>query len=220
MALAPSLVRRSMARACSERLNGHCVPRSSKLLSSMATTSSPGAGCAPRCWKRALIESCSRPGSSRANSTAPPAPSATSAATTAMTSRRRIGSAPLRQVAVTGADDDGAVTTQVAHGDAALRDAGQRPVAAVGDVPRRAADGDDRVAGARAEASVVVVAPQRSRRTLLRGRGGARAAGGADGHRAAQDELGEPVGAGRLENLEEAAVERAGLRAAVGQGRR
>ena len=128
----------------------------------MATTSSPGAGIAPRRSKRWLTESCSRPGSRRANSTAPPAPMATRAATTATTTARRdrpwrgvrrIGQpSPAREVTLSGADDDRAAGAQVAHRDAAARDARQRPVAAVGDEPGRPAHGDDAVARARAEA--------------------------------------------------------------------
>jgi hypothetical protein len=80
-----------MACACSERGNGQGRASSSKVLSSIATTRSPGADSAPRRSKRWLTESCSSPGSRRANSTAAPAPMATSAATTAMTVRPETG---------------------------------------------------------------------------------------------------------------------------------
>jgi hypothetical protein len=83
----------------------------------------PRVDTAPRRSKRWLIESCSRPGSRRANSTAPPAPMATSAATTAMTvrpetplrARVAIRSAhPACEVALPGVEDDGAAGVHVA----------------------------------------------------------------------------------------------------------
>src|SRR3954449_6076028 len=106
--------------------------------------------------------------------------------------RAVIGSAPAaRQVAVARVDDDGALAAQVANRDAALADARQRAVAAILHVPRGAADGGDAVAAARAEAPVIVAAPQLPRRAPGRsGRGTCGARAGALQLGAAQDQFG------------------------------
>ena len=83
----------------------------------------------------------------------------------------------------------------------------------------RAADGGDAVAAARAEAAVVVAAPQPARRAPGRSGRGAGATAGAGRQRPAQDQLGHAAGAGGLADLEEAAVEGAGLSVVAGQRR-
>ena len=215
-----------MACAWRERGNGQDCPRSSKVLSSMATTSSPGADTAPRRSKRWLTESCSRPGSRRANSAAPPAPTATRAATTATTARPETG---LRLRAAI------AQPTRRARWRWPARTTTVRPVcrsrtATLPLVTRVS------VPSQRSETNQVV---PRTVMTLLlarvrkwpwlswphseRGgrrradRGGARAAGRARGQRPAQHELGHAVAAGGLAHLEAAAVEGAGLGAGAGQ---
>src|SRR5512133_4063683 len=217
-----------MACAWRERGNGQASPRSSKVLSSMATIRSPGVDTAPRRSKRWLIESCSRPGSRRANSTAPPAPMATSAATTAMTvrpetplrSRVPICSAhPACEVALAGVEDDGAAGVHVADGDAAGGDARERAVATIRDEPGRAPHRDDAVARPRAEVAVAVVAPERARRAPAAGHGGgACATGWARWQRPAQHEVDHAVAARGLAHLEQAAVEGPGLGPARRQG--
>src|SRR3954454_20820530 len=116
------------------------------------------------------------------------------------------------EVALASVDDDCALAAQVADRDAALVDARQRAVAAVLDVPRGPADGGDAVAAARAEAPVIVAAPQLPRRAPGRsGRGTCGARAGALRLGAAQDQFGHAAGAGGLADLEEPAVEGPGL---------
>ena len=93
----------------------------------------------------------------------------------------RAGSARLRQVALAGGEGDRALAAEVADGDPAARDLGQRAVAAVGGHPDRAAHGCGGVAPARSEAApgVGAQAPDRPPRELRRaGPAAARAGSG------------------------------------------
>src|SRR5215218_1733029 len=130
------------------------------------------------------------------------------------------------QVAVAGADEDGLVTTGVAHLDRALRDARQRAGAGLLGEPARATHGRDAVAPATAEAAVLVLRPQpgglglgrraagaeREARDASERGGGRRAAGRAT---ALEEDLGQAARAARLADLEDGAPERGGLRAAA-----
>ena len=100
-----------------------------------------------------------------------------------------------REVALAGGEGDGAFAAQVAHGDLAALDGGERAVAAVGGDPDRAPDGRGGVAPAGAEAALRAgaQAPDRAPREL-RGVGPGRR-GCAAGAAAAESQ--SPSGAAR-----------------------
>src|SRR3954471_18878640 len=226
---APAAFRRSIARACSRRGNGHCRLRSENVTSSMPTTTTSSGVVAWRAWKRRATESFCTPGSRSASwamtamaAASMPArstgttwaPCARPAARRRWSGARTGGLPPARQVAVAGADDHRSLAVHVADGHRALRHGRSRAGARVRGDPARASDGGDAVRAMRAIPATRVARPQLAPRRLALPHGGGARTGprrGAPQRGAAQVDIGRAAARGALAHPEHAAVELRGL---------
>src|SRR3954451_6560169 len=198
----------------------------------MPTTTTSFGRSAWRAWNRSATVSLCTPGSRCVScATTPTAAASMPVTRTATTcgprawpaSRSRLSGratalSPACEVAVSRADEDGSVAVHVADGHRAGADRGARAGARVGRHPGGAADRGDAVLAVRAEPPALVAAPELALgRLALRDRRGARGRErrAAAQCRAAQEDVGEAVRRLRLADLEDAAVERGGLRAAA-----
>src|SRR4051794_23891950 len=203
----------------------------------MPTTTTSFGRSAWRAWNRSATVSLWTPGSRWVScATTPTAAASMPVTRTATTcgpwawpaSRSRLSGRatalpPAGEVAVAGADEDGAVAGHVADRHRAGADRRARPRAGVGRPPGRAGDGRGVFLAVRAEAPAVVAAPELALgRLALRDRRGARTAPrrSAVQRRTAQEDVGEAVRRLGLAHLEDAAVEGGGLRPAAVEGGR